>query len=125
MTTDTFGERLRSTRLAAGLTQSQLVSRSGIPKPTLSRYENDHVMPSLQTLGRLAEALHVPESVLLPGKPSPEEEFYTALAERGVTIRSRAEARRIADVVADALDDETLAGGGAARASARNPRSRR
>ena len=123
---DTFGERLRSTRLAAGLTQSELVNRSGIPKPTLSRYENGHVMPSLQTLGRLAEALRIPESALLPGKISPEEELYAALNERGVVIRSRAEARRIADVVADALGDKTRASRGAdARANARGFPSRR
>lgn len=110
MTNETFGERLRQTRLAAGLTQSQLVRRSGIPKPTLSRYENDHVMPSLQTLGRLAEALRVPESVLLPGRTSPEEELYEALTERGVSIRSRAEARRIADAVVEALSTSSAGG---------------
>ena len=99
----TFGERLRQARLEAGYTQSQLVSRSGIPKPTLSRYENDHVLPSLQTLARLAQALRVPESVLLPGKASPEDELLEALRDRGVQIRSRAEARRIADLVADSL----------------------
>lgn len=100
---DTFGERLRHARLDAGFTQSQLVRRSGIPKPTLSRYENDHVMPSLQTLSRLADALGVPESSLLPGKTSPEEEFLEALRGRGIQIRSRVEARRIANLVAESL----------------------
>jgi transcriptional regulator with XRE-family HTH domain len=95
--------------LSAGLTQSQLVQRSGIPKPTLSRYENDHVLPSLQTLARLADALHVPESVLLPGKVSPEEELYAALNERGVSIRTRAEARRIADIVAEVFEAGVVA----------------
>jgi transcriptional regulator with XRE-family HTH domain len=98
---ETFGERLRRARLDAGFTQSDLVRRSGIPKPTLSRYENDHVMPSLQTLARLADALGVPEATLLPGKTSAEEELFDALRERGIHIRSRAEARRIADVVAE------------------------
>lgn len=108
MSDPTFGERLRRVRLDAELTQSQLVRRSGIPKPTLSRYENDHVMPSLSTLGRLAKALGVPETVLLPGKHTPEQELINALHERGIEIRSRAEARRVAHVVADALEQREL-----------------
>lgn len=103
MANPSFGERLRRARVDAGLTQADLVRRSGIRKPTLSRYENDHVMPSLLTLGKLARALGIAESALLPGKPMPEEELIRALHERGVAIRSRAEAQRIADIVADAL----------------------
>ena len=103
MAKTTFGERLRQARVDAGLTQSDLVRLSGIPKPTLSRYENDHVMPSLATLGKLARALGVAESILLPGKQTPEEELIDALHEHGVEIRTRADARRIANIVADAL----------------------
>jgi transcriptional regulator with XRE-family HTH domain len=105
-TIDTFGERLRKSRLDAGYTQSQLVVQSGIPKPTLSRYENDHVMPSLGTLARLAEALGIPEGALLPGETSREEELFNALRERGVEIRSRAHAQRIADTVVDVMRDD-------------------
>ncbi len=101
--TASFGERLRRARLDAGLTQSQLVGRSGIPKPTLSRYENGHVMPSLGTLARLAAALSVPEGFLLPGSATPEEALYEALHVRGIEIRDKADAERIADVVANAL----------------------
>ena len=99
----TFGGLLRQARLDAGLTQSQLVRRSGIPKPTLSRYENGHVMPSLQTLARLAEALDLPDGALLPGRSTPKEELFNALAERGVEIASREDARRIAQLVAELL----------------------
>ncbi len=102
----TFGERLRQARLDAGLTQSQIVRLSGIPKPTLSRYENDHVLPSLATLGRLAEALRIPEGQLLPGRTSLEEELFDALRGRGVEIRSKAEAKRVADAVADLFEAE-------------------
>ena len=54
-----FGQRLRQVRLHAGLSQSGLEERSGIPKARLSRYENGHVLPSIETLGRLASALEV------------------------------------------------------------------
>jgi transcriptional regulator with XRE-family HTH domain len=100
----TFGNILRQARLDAGLTQSQLVRRSGIPKPTLSRYENGHVMPSLQTLARLAEALDLPEGALLPGRNSPKEELFAALTEQGVEVRSREDAQRIARLIADVIE---------------------
>jgi transcriptional regulator with XRE-family HTH domain len=89
--------------LKAGLTQSQLVRVSGIPKPTLSRYENDHVTPSLSTLRRLAKALNVPESTLIGEERTPEAELLDALRERGIEVRTRAEARRLADIFAKSV----------------------
>ena len=50
--------------------------------------------PSLLTLGGLARALGVAESVLLPGKLTAEEELIKALRERGVDIR-RARRRNV------------------------------
>ena len=98
---DTFGERLRAARRAAGLSQADLSARSGLPKPTLSRYENDHVLPSLQTLRRLAEALGTPESVLLSGG-SAEHDFYDALHSHGIEIDSNEDAQQLADDVREA-----------------------
>src|SRR5687768_18430343 len=60
-----FGQRLREARVAAGLSQSELEDISGIPKARLSRYENGHVEPSIQTLARLSRALNVSEASLL------------------------------------------------------------
>jgi transcriptional regulator with XRE-family HTH domain len=77
---------------------------SGIPKPTLSRYENGHVMPSLATLARLAEALQMPEGSLLPGRSCPEEDLYSALQELGIEIKDVADARRVAALVALAIE---------------------
>jgi transcriptional regulator with XRE-family HTH domain len=102
----TFGERLRRARLDAGMTQSQLVRTSGIPKPTLSRYENGHVMPSLGTLARLAEALEIPEGTLLPGRSSPQEDLFEALQELGIEIHGTDDAKRIAALVAEAIAAE-------------------
>ena len=107
----TFGERLRQARLDAGLTQSQLVTVSGIPKPTLSRYENGHVMPSLATLARLATALDLAEGSLLPGLTSPKEELFVALQDRGIEIRSHEDAQRIAEIVARAFAESSAVEG--------------
>jgi len=109
----TFGERLRQARLDAKLTQSQLVRRSGIPKPTISRYENGHVMPSLATLARLAAALELAEGALLPGLTSPKEELFIALEERGIEIHTIEDERRVADLVAELLQPTSQVSGAA------------
>ncbi len=83
-----FGQRLRQVRLHAGLSQSGLEERSGIPKARLSRYENGHVLPSIETLGRLASALEVSEASLLGDQRAMLDQFYNALFRRGVRIYS-------------------------------------
>ena len=98
-----FGHRLREARLAAGLSQSELEELSGIPKARLSRYENGHVEPSIQTLNRLARALNVSEASLLGDERAAMEEFFSVLTERGVKITSKDEARSMANAFADSL----------------------
>ena len=85
----TFGQRLRATRIKAGYSQSDLEEISGIPKARLSRYENGHVAPSIQTLERLARALEVSEASLLGDDRALMEEFFHVLTARGVRIGSR------------------------------------
>jgi len=96
-----FGNRLRETRLAGGLSQSELEELSGIPKARLSRYENGHVEPSIQTLARLAKALNVSEASLLGDRRAAMEEFFRVLEERGVTLTSKEQAGRLAQAAAD------------------------
>ncbi len=96
-----FGNRLRETRLAAGLSQSELEEISGIPKARLSRYENGHVEPSIQTLARLARALNVSEASLLGDHRAVMEDFFRVLEERGVTISTKEQGGRLAQAVAD------------------------
>ncbi len=98
-----FGHRLREARLAAGLSQSELEELSGIPKARLSRYENGHVEPSIQTLNRLARALNVSEASLLGDERAAMEEFFSVLTERGVKITTKDEARSMANAFADSL----------------------
>lgn len=106
----TFGRRLRDLRLAAELSQSELSEKSGIPKPTLSRYENDHVSPSLQTLERLADALGCTEAALLV-TASPQDAFLRALHDHGVSFETVADAERVASEVAAHLRDRTARAG--------------
>jgi len=101
-----FAELLRKARTDARMSQSDLERRSGIPKTTLSRYENGHVEPSLGTLRRLAEALDTDESELLPGEPTAEHHLAQALQRHGVKIESAADADRIAVLVAGIVENE-------------------
>lgn len=96
-----FGNRLREARLAGGLSQSELEELSGIPKARLSRYENGHVEPSIQTLARLARALNVSEASLLGDQRAVLEDFFSVLADRGVQIQTKEQGTRLAAAVAD------------------------
>ena len=97
----TFGQRLRETRIGAGLSQSDLEEISGIPKARLSRYENGHVAPSIQTLERLSKALGVSEASLLGDQRAILDDFFHTLNERGVRIETTDQARSLANAVAD------------------------
>jgi transcriptional regulator with XRE-family HTH domain len=97
----TFGQRLRATRVKAGMSQSDLEVISGIPKARLSRYENGHVAPSIQTLERLAKALQVSEASLLGDERALMEEFFSVLTVRGVRIASSDQAQALGGAVAD------------------------
>ena len=92
-----FGKRLRETRFGAGLSQSDLEDISGIPKARLSRYENGHVEPSIQTLNRLARALNVSEASLLGDQRAALEEFEKVLNEHGIKLTSKEQARELAE----------------------------
>lgn len=101
-----LGTRLRAARLGAGLSQSMLERKSGIPKSMLSRYENDHLLPSVRTLRRLAEATGTAASALFEFDTDPTL-LGRELESRGIRFRSPSEVERIADIVAQALEDES------------------
>lgn len=55
-----FGDKLKTARLAAGLTQEELAERCGMKKQSISRYENSEREPNIRTAKKLADALNVP-----------------------------------------------------------------
>jgi transcriptional regulator with XRE-family HTH domain len=101
-----FGKRLREARLNAGLSQSDL---EDISKARLSRYENGHVEPSIQTLNRLARALNVSEASLLGDERAALEEFESVLKQRGITFKSKEQARELAETFASSIRGGTMA----------------
>jgi len=55
-----IGERLRDIRKEKKLSQGDLEDRTGLSRCYLSRIENGHTTPSIETLEKLASAMEVP-----------------------------------------------------------------
>lgn len=68
----TFGKRLRSLRLARGLTQQQLAELAGIKGLQISRYEQDKAQPMLDVLQQLCPALGCSADELLFDSNQPD-----------------------------------------------------
>ncbi len=60
-----IGDRIRTIREAKNLSQGDIEKRSGLLRHYLSRIENGHTVPSVETLEKLARALEVPLYQLL------------------------------------------------------------
>ncbi|BDZ53982.1 hypothetical protein GCM10025870_10550 [Agromyces marinus] len=59
-----IGAKLRSTRIAQGLTLAQVAEASGLSKGFLSRLERDETSPSVATLVQLCQVLSLPVGAL-------------------------------------------------------------
>jgi transcriptional regulator with XRE-family HTH domain len=55
-----IGERLRQLRVEKKLSQREIEARSGLLRAYLSRVENGHTIPTVETLQKWAKALEVP-----------------------------------------------------------------
>ena len=55
-----IGNRIRALREANRLSQGDIQKRIGLLRPYLSRIENSHTIPALETLEKLARALEIP-----------------------------------------------------------------
>lgn len=55
-----IGERLRALRKEKKLSQGDIETRTGLLRSYISRVENGHTVPSVETLEKLARALELP-----------------------------------------------------------------
>ncbi len=55
-----IGETIRNFRLQKGLSQGDIEKRTGLLRCYLSRVENGHTIPSLDTLAKIATAMDLP-----------------------------------------------------------------
>lgn len=67
-----LAKRLRSLRKQRNLSQGDIQKRTGLLRVYLSRVENGHTTPSIQTLEKLARALEIPlYRIFYTGKQAP------------------------------------------------------
>ena len=68
-----IGERLRALRETKSLSQGEIEKRTGLLRCYISRVENGHTVPSIETLEKLARALEVPlYQLFYDGEEPPE-----------------------------------------------------
>src|ERR1700692_99512 len=60
-----IGETIRNYRLGKGMSQGDIEKRTGLLRCYLSRVENGHTIPSLDTLSKIAGAMELPLSQFL------------------------------------------------------------
>jgi transcriptional regulator with XRE-family HTH domain len=62
-----IGDRLRDMREQKKLSQGDIEKRTGLPRCYISRVENGHTVPAIETLEKLARALEVSGLALTGG----------------------------------------------------------
>jgi len=55
-----IGETIRNFRMQKGMSQGDIEKRTGLLRCYLSRVENGHTVPSLDTLAKIASSLEMP-----------------------------------------------------------------
>ena len=63
-----IGEVIRSYRNDRGLSQGDIERRTGLLRCYLSRVENGHTVPSLETLAKIAEAMEISLADFFPAR---------------------------------------------------------
>lgn len=88
-----FGEKLKQSRKAAGLSQEELAGAIGVTRKTITSYESGRVYPkSRDTYALLAKALNVDESSLRN-----EYDDFVASASDKYGYRGRKQAEHLVD----------------------------
>lgn len=68
-----IGEVIKSYRLERSLSQGDIERRTGLLRCYLSRVENGHTVPSLETLAKIAEAMEISLADFFPSGVSPQD----------------------------------------------------
>lgn len=89
------GQRLTEARSARGMSATDLASLIGVSTTSLSKYENGHQSPKIDTLHELASALRFPRAYFLRAMATPDERpiFWRGKLSAPPAARDRAHAR--------------------------------
>lgn len=69
-----FAERLRNLRKEQGWTQVQLAGKIGVSKQSVSNWENDNILPSVEMLAHIADLFQVSTDYLLGREALPHQD---------------------------------------------------
>jgi transcriptional regulator with XRE-family HTH domain len=98
-----IGEVIKSYRSQRSLSQGDIERRTGLLRCYLSRVENGHTVPSLETLAKIAEAMDISLADFFPGTETPRDrETQKALGELSQDeIRFLAEIKKYSTTLSD------------------------
>jgi len=105
-----ISERLRSIREEKHLSQGELERRTGLKRCYISRVENGHTIPSIDTLEKLARAMEIPlyhifyegeEPPALPSLPFPAKSASDAWGFAGDSARFMQRFRQLLSRISD------------------------
>ncbi len=94
-----IGSTIRGYRLQRGLSQGDIEKRTGLLRCYLSRVENGHTVPSLDTLKKIAAALSLPMSQFFADEPAQKD--IAAMALSSDEIRFLSEVQRYSANLSD------------------------
>lgn len=100
-----LGERIRTLREAAGLTQNGLAEKTGVSRASISYYENNNRTPDAFAIRKIAGALGLSCDYLLRGEDPATVDAHDAL---GLSVTALVRLKALA-ASKDAHDREELA----------------
>ena len=103
-----IGEKLKALREQKRMSQGDIEHRTGLLRCYISRVENGHTVPSLETLAKIAEAMEISLADFFPGTDTPQDrETRKMLGELSEEeIRFLAEIKKYSTTLSD--DDKKL-----------------
>jgi transcriptional regulator with XRE-family HTH domain len=101
------GDRLKQFRELKGLTQVEIEERTGLLRGYISRVENGHTVPTIETLERFARALDMPLYQLLYEGEKPPRPLQTQ-GEDMDDWASQGKGRRIFSKLQNAIQKMTV-----------------
>jgi transcriptional regulator with XRE-family HTH domain len=91
-----IGERIKAIRESKHLSQGDIEKRTGLLRCYISRVENQHTTPAVETLEKFARAMGVETYQLFYGGDAPQELALPKAASRRITSRERKEVASLA-----------------------------
>jgi transcriptional regulator with XRE-family HTH domain len=83
-----IGERLKAIRKQRDLSQGEIEKRTGLMRCYISRVENGHTVPAIETIEKLARAMEVPMYALFyEAKPPASNSLNSDATARGISRR--------------------------------------